>query len=380
MVLAAFVSASGQPIFTKITTGDIVNDVGNYTTCAWGDFNNDGYLDLFVSSWNNTTNVFYRNNGNGTFTKITSGDPVADRTYHTGSAWADFDNDGNLDLLVVDGGGVPSPGKISLYRNNGDSTFTRMTNSTPPIEKVYFVGGSWADYDNDGWLDFFVTQNIDYSTGRSNLLYHNNGDGTFTKITSGQIVTDLGVGFGCSWGDYDNDGLLDLLVVNRTPTAMNFLYHNLGKGAFERVTTGPIASHIGYSGAAAWGDFNNDGMPDLLVRQVGGGSVMLYENQFPRAHWLKVSLHGVRSNSLGIGSRLVAELNGHRIVRDLYPANTFASQAPSYVHFGLGEFTEVERLSIHWPSGTQQVLLHLAADQHIEVTEGEAETRRLVGR
>ena len=140
------------------------------------------------------------------------------------------------------------------------------------------------------------------------------------------------------------------------------------------------ADSDGDARSAVPGDFNNDGMPDLLVRQVGGGSVMLYENQFPRAHWLKVSLHGVRSNSLGIGSRLVAELNGHRIVRDLYPANTFASQAPSYVHFGLGEFTEVERLSIHWPSGTQQVLLHLAADQHIEVTEGEAETRRLVGR
>lgn len=124
------------------------------------------------------------------------------------------------------------------------------------------------------------------------------------------------------------------------------------------------------------GDFNHDGMLELVVRQVGGGAVLLFENRFPRHHWLQVSLRGVRSNSLGIGSRLVAEVDGRRIVRELYPANAFSSQMPSCVHFGLAESTEVQRLTIRWPSGTEQVLTHLPADQHIEVTEGESELRR----
>lgn len=127
-------------------------------------------------------------------------------------------------------------------------------------------------------------------------------------------------------------------------------------------------------------DFNGDGMQDLLVRQVGGGSVLLYENQFPAAHWLSVSLRGTQSNSLGIGARLVAEVGGRRLVRELYPANTFRSQSPSHVHFGLGDATAVDRLTIRWPSGTEQVLDQVPADQHIEVTEGDSQTRRMAAR
>jgi len=128
------------------------------------------------------------------------------------------------------------------------------------------------------------------------------------------------------------------------------------------------------------GDFNNDGMPDLLVRHIGGGSVMLYENNFPPRHWLKVSLHGKRSNSLGIGARLTAEVAGRRIFRELYPANTFLSQMPSQVHFGLDDCTVVDRLTIRWPSGTEQVIDRISADQHIEVTEGDNETRTVAAR
>ena len=127
-------------------------------------------------------------------------------------------------------------------------------------------------------------------------------------------------------------------------------------------------------------DINNDGMMDLLVRQVGGGPVLVFENRFPFQHWLKVSLRGTKSNSLGIGSRLVADVGSQQIVRELYPANTFQSQAPCYVHFGLGESTEIDRLTIRWPSGTTQVLEHVPADQHIEVFEGEPQARRIAAR
>ena len=122
-------------------------------------------------------------------------------------------------------------------------------------------------------------------------------------------------------------------------------------------------------------DFNNDGMQDLLVRQVGGGSVRLYENDFPPRHWLKISLKGTRSNRLGIGARLTAQVGDRRLVRELYPANTFFCQMPTYVHFGLDEATVVDRVTILWPSGTEQILENVAADQHIEVTEGKNEAR-----
>ncbi len=142
--------------------------------------------------------------------------------------------------------------------------------------------------------------------------------------------------------------------------------------------TGADSDGDGRSTAVA--DLNGDGMPEVLVRQVGGGSFLLYENQFPRKHYLRVSLRGTRSNSLGVGARLVAEVAGQRLVRELYPASTFLSQNPNHVSFGLGDATVVDRLVIRWPSGLEQPLTNIAADQHIEVTEGENEPRQLVAR
>lgn len=118
------------------------------------------------------------------------------------------------------------------------------------------------------------------------------------------------------------------------------------------------------------GDFRNNGQLDLVVRQVGGGSLLLYENHFPRRHYLKVSLRGSRSNRQGIGARLIASVAGQPLVRELYPLNSFRSQMPSLVHFGLGEATKVDHLTIRWPSGKMQELTDVAADQHILVDEG----------
>jgi hypothetical protein len=117
------------------------------------------------------------------------------------------------------------------------------------------------------------------------------------------------------------------------------------------------------------GDFRNDGRLDLVLRQVGGGPVLLFENQFPRAHFLTVSLRGTSSNRLGIGARLTATAGGRTLVRELYPVNSFRSQQPSRVHFGLGAAPRVDSLTIHWPSGTEQSLSDLAADRHVVITE-----------
>ncbi len=120
-------------------------------------------------------------------------------------------------------------------------------------------------------------------------------------------------------------------------------------------------------------DFRNSGQLDLIVRQAGGGPLFCFENQFPKKNWLSVSLKGIQSNAPGIGARLVAEVNGKQIVREMYPYNGYFSQAPNRVHFGLGAATKIDRLSIRWPSGQEQVLKDLAGNRHLTVTEGSSE-------
>jgi hypothetical protein len=160
----------------------------------------------------------------------------------------------------------------------------------------------------------------------------------------------------------------------------NRVFLNRGGTQFFDISHLTGADSDGDARSSAVGDLNGDGMPEVLVRQVGGGSVKLYENQFPRQHYLQVSLRGTQSNSLGLGARLVAEIGQRRLMREMYPANTFVAQNPSIVSFGLGDATLVDRLVIRWPSGLEQVLNHVAADQHIEVTEGASEPRQLAAR
>jgi hypothetical protein len=132
--------------------------------------------------------------------------------------------------------------------------------------------------------------------------------------------------------------------------------------------TGADSDGDGRSVVAA--DFRNTGMPDLIVRQVGGGPLLLYENRMPRQHYLTVSLRGRQSNRQGIGARLIAEINGQKLVRELYPACGYRSQSPNLVHFGLGKAEKVDALTVQWPSGKVQVLKSLKGDRHVVVDEG----------
>jgi hypothetical protein len=182
LLIGMSLGARAQSSFTKILTGDIVNDVGNFADRGWGDFNNDGFLDLFVCAyWGEQTNVLYRNNGDGTFTKVTGGDPVADAYGHVGSIWSDYDNDGSLDLFVSSATNNPSSRPNRLFHNNGDGTFTAVNVGSPTNQFGLFGQCFGSDYDNDGLLDFWVANDGNWNlTGGKNLLMHNNGDGTFT--------------------------------------------------------------------------------------------------------------------------------------------------------------------------------------------------------
>ena len=157
----------------------------------------------------------------------------------------------------------------------------------------------------------------------------------------------------------------------------NRTYLNVGGKNFLDISYVTGTDTDGDGRAAIPIDFNHDGRQDLIVRQVGGGPLKVFENRFPQKHWLRVSLRGVESNRLGIGARLVARVDGRQIVRELFPINTYNSQAPALVHFGLGDAKQVDSLTIKWPSGKKQQLPTLTADRHVLIREGDNEVQTI---
>ncbi|PYJ98404.1 MAG: hypothetical protein DME23_12165 [Verrucomicrobia bacterium] len=361
---------NGDGSFTRITTGPVVTS-GQFASggAAWADFDNDGYLDLYVPTFNPspTVNRFFRNNGDGTFSRITSGPPVRESGDWAVAAWGDYDNDGQIDLFVSQYGG-----NNAVYRNTGHGSFTRISAGRIVNDGGNSIGCGWADYDNDGFFDLFVANGGPSSSSASfNFLYHNNGDGTFTKNTSDITARDLGAWATCAWGDYDNDGFVDLFVVNQV--TKNALYHNNGDGTFTKVTTGSPAND-GNSFGCSWGDFDNDGFLDLFVANGYGVSAQnnfLYRNNGNSNAWLKVKLVGTQSNRSGIGAkiRVTAKIRGNSTLQLRQISGGTGGQSTLLAHFGLGDATNVDILRIEWPSGTVQEFHEVPVKQFLTMTE-----------
>ena len=222
---------SGDPTFERIDTdGDLVNDNVPSTGCSWADYDNDGDMDLFVANFD-TMNFLYRNllipSNVATFERMNVFDND-ERGRFFGGSWGDFDNDGNLDLFVISGD--TSAKKNILYKNKGNGTFKKNSGGDIASDISRSRSSSWSDFDNDGDLDLFVANEFstEDSTG-NNFLYENNGNGILEKMETGDIVVDSSLSRGCSWADYDEDGDLDLFVSNRR-NENDFLYQNNSNG------------------------------------------------------------------------------------------------------------------------------------------------------
>ena len=265
---------NGNGTFTEVGVSAGVADTGNGNGAAWGDYDNDGDLDLYLT--NNGTNRLYRNNGNGTFTEVGAAAGVANVGYGIGTAWGDYDNDGDLDLYVVNYGSANL-----LYRNNGNGTFTEVGVAASVNNAGTGYAAAWGDYDNDGDLDLYLANN-----GTANRLYRNNGNGTFTEVGAAAGVADAGSGFGVAWGDYDNDGRLDLYLTNFGQP--NRLYRNNGNGTFTEVGAAAGVDDGGNGVGTAWGDYDGDG--DLDLYMVNQGTNRLYRNNGNSNRWLHVKL------------------------------------------------------------------------------------------
>jgi enediyne biosynthesis protein E4 len=355
---------NGNGTFTKITTGPVVTSGGNGNNCAWGDYDNDGYIDLFVAN-SDQNDFLYHNNGNGTFTKTTDNAIASKAGNSQGASWGDYNNDGLLDLFVSR---VNQPNL--LYRNLGGGSFVAITNGLIVNESTASQGVSWGDYDNDGYLDLFVA-----NPNARNFLYHNNGDGSFTKITNGTIATDVGNAHGCSWADYDNDGYLDLVVINRL--GPSFLYHNNGDSSFTRLANGePIVTDGGEAFSGAWGDYNNDGFPDLFLAHWTTFNSALYRNNGNSNHWITIKCEGRLSNRAAIGAkvRLKATIGGRVLwqMRDISGGGGLGSQNDLRAGFGLGDAAHAEIVRVEWPSGIVQQVTNVAARQILTIIEPNA--------
>ena len=217
--------------FTNIAPDLKMDKVDGGRGSAWADYDNDGDLDI-VAVGTYQSHVLYRNNGDGTFTNVAEHAGIADPRGGWGSLFADYDNDGYPDLYITRGG-WSGAAENTLYRNNGDGTFTDVTHTAGVADPQSSFCAAWADYDNDGHLDIYIANGV-IGDGAANVLYRNNGNGTFTNTAEIAGVANTGNSLGTAWGDYDKDGHIDLHVVNYGQS--NVLYRNNGDGTFTDVT------------------------------------------------------------------------------------------------------------------------------------------------
>ncbi len=321
------------------------------------DYNNDGLLDIFftngaaIPSLEKTdasySNRLFRNNGDGTFTDVTEKAGLKGMGYSMGVAAGDYDNDGFVDLYVV------GFNRNQLFHNNGDGTFTDVTEKAgvggfvPKLGKAWSVAAGWFDYNNDGLLDLFVVNYLNYSIktatlcgykglpaycapldflGTPDILYRNNGDGTFTDVSEQSHISQyIGKGMGLSFADYDNDGFTDIFVSN--DTFENFLLHNNGDGTFTNVAALSGVAYNAYGKAIAgmgtdFRDIDNDGRPDIFESAMFGESFPLYKNlgdgQFEDVSG-SAGLSGLTTRSTGWGVGVFDFDNDGN--KDLFTAN-----------------------------------------------------------
>ncbi len=447
--------------FTDVTAQAGVGDTGYGLGVAVGDYNNDGRPDLYVSNYG--PKVLYRNNGDGTFTDVTASAGAADgNKVGAGACFLDMDGDGDLDLFVanylvfsyelhVDTSvrGVPAyagprhyaPEAFTLFRNNGDGTFTDVSRESGiGAHKNWGMGTVCLDYDNDGDTDIFVANDV-----AENFMFRNDGKGRFEEVglltgTAYDVNGDEQGSMGVECGDYDNDGWLDLYVT-AYQGQLATLYHNRGDGMFDDVSL-LTGAGTGTLATVEWGsgfvDFDHDGCrdlfvacghlqdtveqyddtakylnPNILFRNNGDGTFAdvskeagdglqvrlssrgaafddldndgdidvvvlnsrcrptILRNDSPRGnHWLQVELAGVKTNRGGVGARVKVVAGDLALYDEVHSGRAYQSHFGSRLHFGLGGRTKVDRIEVKWLGGGLETIENVAVDQRVRVTEG----------
>ncbi|MEL6253576.1 MAG: FG-GAP-like repeat-containing protein [Bacteroidota bacterium] len=342
-------------------------------SASFVDYDNDGYLDIFATDLFETRfNQLFHNDQDGTFSTAT-GAPINREVSPTlNGVWGDYDNDGLLDLFVANMWGNNN----TLYHNDGNGKFTVASTGLISADGGNSQSGSWVDFDNDRDLDLFVSNASD----QEDFLYVNDGDGTFTKNTSSIISTEAGHTMGSVWGDFDNDGDQDLYVVHDNGNT-NSLFYNYGSGGFNKVITSDPATDTENSVSPMISDFDNDGDIDIFVTNRNGETNVLYVNDAASCGnaWVCINLTGNASNKSAVGARLELKANIDGV--DTWQTRVIttrsggiSAQSSMKAHFGLGDASSVDSLVIFWPSGNKQVITSLTINQCNDISETQPST------
>lgn len=371
---------NGDSTFTAVDSKDRVPfDYDPTQAVAWGDYNHDGWVDLYVANYEVelsqcTPDKLWKNLGGGLFEDVTMkvGIDEANLTYcGRGVAFGDYNNDGLLDLYVSNYRLDPN----FLYQNLGDGTFKEvgfkkgLSGENVRGNFGHSIGSVWGDFDNDNDLDLFVgnlahPRFADFSD--PSMLYVNSGEPDFdfenirddskTGITYCETHSDP------LWFDYDNDGLLDLMITAIYTEFVSFLYHNNGDNTFENVTY-KTGLHV----LNGWGvvavDYDRDGDLDVSTRK-------FFKNNLANSnHWLEVKLKGKKTNTFGIGCRIKVETDNLTLIREVEGGKGTGVQSSMVQHFGLGTDDKVNKLTVRWVDNTEQVLTDVNVDQFLTVEE-----------
>ena len=406
---------NGDGSFTRIRTGVLAQTAASSWGTMWADYDNDGRVDLFVPNTTTMNDMLFHSEGNGNFTRILTGDPVRDGRDSNGAIWTDYDRDGFVDLFVT----TYSSQDDLFYRNNRDGSFRKLaaadlgpivadaastefiiavdvdndgiqelsrtittgrgsTNQLWTSDQggkyipmdvggmsgsIQYGGITWADYDNDGFQD-----GLTGVTGAPFRLFRNLQGKGFTNVTASAGLPAVNALLSV-WVDYDNDGWIDFLALMGDTANHYVLCRNNGDGTF---TTNDIGSPLRGYFSLVPGDYDNDGFQDLFGTSSAGVRCGLFRNNGNTNHWLKILLDGRASNRSGIGAKVWAQatIKGKTLwqLREI-SAQGFGLDNGLIAHFGLGDATNVTTLRIEWPSGVVQELQNVPANQFLTVVE-----------
>lgn len=333
--------------------------------------------------------MLYRNLGDGRFEDVTAAAGVGHPGSSVGSAWGDFDADGFPDLYVTNYGG-----DNALYRNRGDGTFEDVTIASATVGPRYSFVTFFFDYDNDARLDIFVAswtedfREVIRSTAEGRVvdpdrrlaLLHNDGEGRFTDVTEAAGLARNCGAMSAGFFDLDNDGYLDLVLGTGGPTMDRYepdvVFHNQGDGTFLDVSQSSGLASYGKTHGITGHDFNGDGFIDLYA-SVGGQEMgdrqanALFQNGGNDKHWLRVHLEGNPSHPDAVGAKVTVWTGDDLRYQEVAVGGGFGSTNSPWLHFGLGEHTRVDEVDIVWPSGARQSVTEVPADSSIRMREGE---------
>ncbi len=419
----------GNGKFENVTKQSGIDRYMNAITAVAFDYDHDGYVDLFVGSYFQPINIFnpdtprffpesfetanngggvtvFHNNRDGTFTDVSEKAGIKLSGWTLDLGHGDANNDGWDDLYVACDFGTDH-----FFANNCDGTFKDITSTAVGIDSKKGMNVDWGDFDNDGLLDIYVTNITDDYMREGNFLWHNNGNMTFSDVARETGTYNTGWGWAAKFLDYDNDGWLDLYVVNgwvsgdsesyvpdifamvtrpnvdfadaRNWPAMGSkslsgyekkrMFHNEHGQIFKDEAARHGLDSIKDGRGIAVADFDNDGRLDMVVSNANSVPYF-YHNTMPSGpegpHWVELVLEGTKSNRFGVGAQVRFTVDGKTYLRFVNGGNGFASQSTFRVHLGMAQHKSIERTEIRWPSGAVQVFENLGADHIYKIVEG----------